>query len=195
MKCDEVQSLTDACLDSELDARTALEVAQHLKSCPECARRLASEQTQEARVKTCLNRGPRTAAWWEQIEQSVVAAAALGARSPIPIAVPAAAWWSAVLSSLDRQLRAGWHRSPKAWAGLAAAWVVIAVLNLTAREPETRAASSQRTPAVSEVRFAVSQKRMIMAELTGLPAQAPTEDEKTIPPKPRSERPKATLNT
>ena len=51
MRCDEVQSLQGPYLDSELDARTSLEIEQHLKACPECARLFAEEEKLEARIK------------------------------------------------------------------------------------------------------------------------------------------------
>jgi len=41
MKCDEVQTLHGPYLDSELDAKNSLEIQQHLKTCPGCARLFA----------------------------------------------------------------------------------------------------------------------------------------------------------
>ena len=41
MKCDEAQTLHGPYLDSELDAKTSLEIQQHLKMCPACARLFA----------------------------------------------------------------------------------------------------------------------------------------------------------
>ena len=75
MKCDELQPLQGPYLDSELDARTSLEIEQHLKACPNCARLFAEEQKLAARLKAGLNRGQRTAALWDEIERSVAAAA------------------------------------------------------------------------------------------------------------------------
>ena len=43
MRCEEVQSLHGPYLDSELEARSTLEIEQHLKSCPDCARLFAEE--------------------------------------------------------------------------------------------------------------------------------------------------------
>ena len=78
MKCDEVKSMQGAYLDSELDAKTTLEIAEHLRGCRECVRVFAEEQRAEARLKASLNRGPRTAALWERIERSVVAESVAG---------------------------------------------------------------------------------------------------------------------
>ena len=81
MRCEEVQSLHGPYLDSELDARTSLEIEQHLKSCPDCARLFAEEQKLEARLKAGLTRGSRTPALWEQIERAVLRRCACAARS------------------------------------------------------------------------------------------------------------------
>ena len=72
MKCDEVQALHGPYLDSELDARTSLEIEQHLRACPECARLFAEEEKLEARIRAGLKQGPRTPALWAQIERGVV---------------------------------------------------------------------------------------------------------------------------
>ena len=153
-------------MDSELDARTSLEIEQHLKACPDCARLFAEEQKLEARLKAGLNRGARTAALWEQIERSVVAAAPsacpLAAFDPASRSLPGG---TALLAALGEQLQAGWRRSPWAWAGLAAAWVVILALNFAAREPDAPLVAGQRVPSASEMRFALKQKQLLMAEL------------------------------
>jgi len=77
MKCDQVQTLHGPYLDSELDAKTSLEIQQHLAACPACARLFAEEEKLEALITAGLNRGPRTAALWERIESKVAAAAPL----------------------------------------------------------------------------------------------------------------------
>ena len=82
MKCDEVQTLHDPYLDSELDAKTSLEIERHLESCPACARLLAEEEKLEARIVAGLKRGQRTAALWEQIERRVAAAASASRARP-----------------------------------------------------------------------------------------------------------------
>ena len=38
MRCHEARNLLGPYLDSELDAKASLEVAQHLESCEDCAR-------------------------------------------------------------------------------------------------------------------------------------------------------------
>jgi anti-sigma factor RsiW len=195
MKCDQVHLLRDPYLDSELDARTTLEIQEHLKSCADCARLFAGEQKLQARLKASLSRGERTARLWEQIEHSVTAAAAPAARrssSPHPTR-PAGGHglWSVLLN----QLQAGWRRSRWAWSGLAAVWVVIFALNFAAREPEQRLVAGEQLPAVSEVRFAVKQKLLLMADLISLSEPAPAIKIAPAVPSPRSDRRKQTLNT
>jgi anti-sigma factor RsiW len=76
MRCDEVQPLQGAYLDSELDARTTLEIQQHLKSCAECADLFGEERELEACITAGLRQGERTGELWARIERSVAAAAA-----------------------------------------------------------------------------------------------------------------------
>ncbi len=195
MKCEEVQTLHGPYLDSELDARVSLEIEQHLKACPDCARVFADAEKLDARLKAGLNCGPRTAPLWEQIERSVATAGAADARSRSPVAVPQAAGWSAVLGALGERLRAGWQASRWAWTGLAAVWVVILGLNRAAPEPVPPSLAGQGAPPVSEVRFALKQKYLLMAGLAFASEVAETEKPKAALPSPRSDRRKATLNT
>ncbi len=182
-------------LDSELDARTSLEIEQHLKSCPECARLLAEQQKLEARMKAGLNRGQRTAALWAELERSVTAAGCL-TELPRPSSGRAqAGGWHSILQALTAQLQASLQPSRRAWAGLAAVWVVILALNLAAREPEGPRMAEKQLPPSSEVRFAVKQKLLLMAELATLSEPAPAEKARVAPPSPRSDRRKETLNT
>ena len=195
MKCEEVQTLHGPYLDSELDAKSSLEVEQHLKTCPDCARFFAEAEKLDARLKAGLNCGPSTAPLWEQIERSVVAAGAAATHSRPSAVVPEAAGWSAVLGALGARLRAGWQTSRWAWTGLAAVWVVILGLNSAAPEPAPPLVAGQGAPPASEVRFALKQKYLLMAGLAFTPEAAETEKPKTALPSPRSDRRKTTLNT
>jgi anti-sigma factor RsiW len=190
MKCDELQPLQGPYLDSELDAKTSLEIAEHLKSCPHCARLFAEEQKVDARLKAGLNRGQRTPALWDKIERSVAVAARPG-HSPGAVRSAVARGFLAVLGA---QLQAGWGRSRWAWSGLAAAWVVILALNVAARETETPLVGVVRVPPPSEVRFAVQQKQLLLADLAGLSEPAPADKPKAAPASPRSERHNGTRN-
>jgi anti-sigma factor RsiW len=241
MNCYEVRPLQDAYLDSELDARTSIEVQEHLKACAECAHLFAEEQKQEARIKAGLQQGEKTRALWDQIEQSVAAVAVADARARIqqgrstqerpltPALSPSegdriprrdsrfaplnyllsglrhplpleggegkGAGAASIASRFYERLQAGWLRSRWAWSGLAAAWVVILVLDCTAREPDTNAAARQAAPSVSELRLAWKQKQRIMAELNFTTESASAEVAKPAAPSPRSDRRKETLNT
>jgi anti-sigma factor RsiW len=197
MKCDEAQTLYGPYLDSELDARTSLEIEQHLKACPACARLFAEEEKLEARIKASLKRGQRTPALWAQIERSVSESLTQrregtqrNAERMHPLRLSA----SLCVSALTR-LRAGWQRSRWAWAGLAAVWAVILALNGTARESGGQIVAGRQLPPAAEVRFAVEQKHLLMADLAFPTEPAPADKPKAAPPSPRSDRRKATLNT
>ena len=195
MKCDEVQPLCGAYLDSELDTRTSLEIQQHLKACPACARLFAEEEKLEARLKAGLDRGARTAALWERLERSVAAAASAPARpGPSPRLSPPAGW-SVLLQALGEQLPTGWGRARWAWAGLGMAWVVILALNFAAREPEAALAAGKQLPPAAEVRFAGKQKQLMMADVAAPAEPAPGDKPKPLLPSPRSDRRTETLNT
>jgi anti-sigma factor RsiW len=194
MKCDEVQTLHGPHLDSELDARTSLEIEQHLKACPGCASFFAEEEKLEVRIKAGLRQVPRTPALWAQIERGVASAASSASRSRPPVHVSQPVGWPAVLGALWAQLRAGWQASRWAWTGLAAAWVVILVLNGVAREPDAPLAAGKQLPPVAEVRFAVEQKHLLMADLA-FTTEPAADKPKAAPPSPRSDRRKENLNT
>ena len=191
MRCDEVQTLHGPYLDSELDTRTSLEIEQHLKGCPNCARLVAEAQKFEARLAASLKQGSRTAALWAQIEGAVAAAPRRGA----PALVAPAGGWPAMLQALSVHVRAGWQRSRWAWAGLAAVWLVIAGLDFTAREAEGPAVAGQTVPTPAEVRLALKQKLLWMAELARTSEPASVDRPRTAPPGPRSDGRKPTLDT
>lgn len=195
MTCEEVQALEGAYLDSELDTRTTLEVEQHLKSCPGCARLLAEEHKLAARLKAALNLGSRTPELWEHIERSAVGAAPSNLPSRFPNRVSHTAKWQTLFFALRGQLEAALRRAPAAWAGLALVWGVILVLDLTAREPNARLVTGQGVLSASEMRFAWKQKQLLMAELAFAPESGPAEKAEPAPPSPQSGRQRETLNT
>jgi len=193
MKCDEVKILNGPYLDSELDAKTTLEIGQHLAGCPACARFFANAENREAQIAAGLNRGQRTATLWAQIERKITAAASASrVRSPALVAPLAGS--RAVLAALCAQLRAGWQTSRRAWAGLAMVWMVILALNFTDREPDVSFAAGREMPAASEIRFALKQQQLLMAELAATFEPAPADKPKTARPGPRSDRRQETLN-
>ena len=184
MKCEELQSLHGAYLDSELDARTALEIQQHLAACPDCARAFATEAKLEARVTTGLKRGERTASLWDQIEQRVIAAAKVESPRRAPRFSVPMPWWRESL----------WP-SPQAWAGLAATWVVLAGVSFAMREPASVAATHQVRPPSPELRLVLQQQKQMLAELGGMPERFVREQPEAPAPKPRSQRREPFSNT
>lgn len=193
MKCEEVQTLHGPYLDSELDAKTTLEIEQHLAACPACARTFAEAEKLEARMTAGLSQGLRTAVLWEQIEREVAAASSASRLRP-PAHVSQPVGGQSVLATLGARFRAGWQTSRWAWAGLAAVWVMILALDFAAREPDASLMAAQEAPSVSEMRFALKQKQLLMAELAINSEPAPANKPKPALPSPRSDRRSETLN-
>jgi len=76
-----------------------------------------------------------------------------------------------------------------AWAGLAAAWVVIVTLNLATGETSKTTSMTGRTaPTTPETLQALKQQRLLYAELVGRLEQHPAERLKINIPGPRSQR-------
>jgi anti-sigma factor RsiW len=195
MRCEEVQSLQGLYLDSELDARTALEIEQHLKSCRECARLDAEEQKLDARLRAGLNRGQRTVALWRQVERAVADAAPVTEGLQTEARTASQIGWQAVFDAMREQVQAGWRCSRWAWTGLAMVWVVILGLRFAARDPVVPAVAGRELPPAAEVRFAVEQKHLLMADLAFTTEPAPHDKPKAAPPSPRSDRREENRNT
>jgi hypothetical protein len=76
--------------------------------------------------------------------------------------------------------------SRRIWAGLACAWIVIAVLNLASSGPSTEVVSQAKSPSDEELRALVEQRQML-AQLIG-PLTEPAQARKSDPPGPHSDR-------
>ena len=190
MKCDEVQNLNGPYLDSELDAKTTLKIQQHLAVCPACARVFAAEAKLDARMMAGLKQGRRTAALWEQFEQQVATAApAVKPACPSPLA-PRQAW----LSALNHQLSTLLWPHPKAWAGLAAVWVVILAANFAARDPLPVREAMNATPPSPQLREMLKQQEQLLAELVGPIERSEGIRPKPVAPQPRSQRREQFMN-
>lgn len=181
MTCDEVQGLQGPYLDSELDARATLELEHHLKGCPDCARVFAEEQQVLARLKASLNRGQRTAGLWDRMEDGIRAGG--HQRSQV---FPGSVGPGNLCAALSRW-KDSWSAPRWIWAGLTAMWAIILVLSTTARETE-QAAAPRRAPSASELRFALKQKQLWMAELAAPSAVFSANSLKAVPPGPRTEQ-------
>ncbi len=98
------------------------------------------------------------------------------------------------ISFMRSRLLALFWPYPKAWAGLAAVWVVILGLNLSSRDPA--GAEMARRPALPspQIRQMLKQQAQMFAELLGPAAQPPSTPHKKMSP-PRSQRLENLLNT
>jgi anti-sigma factor RsiW len=190
MKCDEVQQLHGPYLDSELDAKTTSEIQQHVATCGECVRLFATEAKLDARLMAGLRQGQRTAALWEQVEQRVVTAAQSDARSrPSTLDARPPGWLSTINSQLSTLL---WPH-PKAWAGLAAVWLVILGVNFATGETTPRLEARVTPPSPDTLRL-LKQQEQLLAELSGWAEPREADRPKATPPRPRTERRDEQLN-
>jgi len=97
-------------------------------------------------------------------------------------------------STLIHQLSTFFWPHPKAWAGLAAVWVVILTLQLASRDP-TDVAARKTPPPSPEMLMVLRQQRLLLAELVERSEPPPAADRpKAVPPRPRSDRYRATFS-
>ena len=191
MKCDEVQPLHGAYLDSELDAKTTVEIQQHLATCAECAREFATGAKLDARIRSGLKRGQRTAALWEQVEQRVLAAAQAAPRPHSPTHDGRASW----LANFNSQLAGLLWPRPLAWAGLAAVWAVILAVNFATSAGTPKLEARRATPPSREQWELLRQQRQMLAELGGAFEKPGGGPSRPVGPQPRSQRREEILNT
>lgn len=92
-----------------------------------------------------------------------------------------------LFSTLIAQLSTVFRPHPRAWAGLAAAWVVILALQLTSREP-TAVAARNMLPLSPEMLMVLRQQKLLLAELVERPEPRAAERPKALPLRPRSDR-------
>jgi len=71
------------------------------------------------------------------------------------------------------------------WAGLACAWVVIVVLNLSSFEPAPHVAGMSAPQSREEIQALIEQRRMLAQLIEPMPS--PSDKRKSNPPGPRSE--------
>ena len=196
MKCDEVRPLQGPYLDSELDSRTSLEIEQHLKACCECALLFEEEQKFEKWLNSGLIQGQRSDGFWEQTERALlgVVPTTTQHRRRRASGSPERDGWPALVQILRAWYQVACGAGPhRAWMAIAAVWVVILALNLQARETVGPALARHPIPSASEIRLAVLQKQLLLADpsvATETPAfpRAPA-------PGPRTQRGENTLKT
>ncbi len=195
MKCDEAQNLQGPYLDSELDAATTLALADHLKSCSECARSFNEEEKLQSWLKARLNQGQATPGLWERAERGVIDAArqsSFGLQAPTR---PPGGGWASILSRICDHCRGEWRLSQRVWAGIGAAWIAILLLNVTARESPATQIARQVPPDTSALRLALAQKQRLLAELSMNSEQGASARPPVSSPGPHSERQTAAKHT
>jgi hypothetical protein len=89
-----------------------------------------------------------------------------------------------LLSTLNNQLSAFLWPHPRAWAGLAAAWVLISALNFAYRDDALPASARRVAPPSLQMREMLREQEQLLAELVG---DAPgAERLRVSPPRPQS---------
>lgn len=83
---------------------------------------------------------------------------------------------------------------PRAWAGLAAVWLLILGLNYTAHDPSTQSVAHRTAPLSPEIRQLLLQQEQLLAELTGPIEKPRAERPKPAATQPRSQRREEYLN-
>jgi hypothetical protein len=91
------------------------------------------------------------------------------------------------LSALNHQLSTVFWPHPKAWAGLAAAWIFIFAVNFSMRDPSPRVAEKYSPPS-PEVIVELKKQQRLFAELVGPLQPSDADRQKMFSPKPRSQR-------
>ncbi len=90
------------------------------------------------------------------------------------------------LETLNSRLSAIFWPSPKAWAGLAAAWVVVLSVQFAVRDRHAGPVAKVSS-ASAEVQQALKQQHELLVELIGAPSPAKVERPKPSPRPPRGE--------
>src|SRR5438552_7352417 len=89
-------------------------------------------------------------------------------------------------STFDSQPTSWWREllrpCPQAWAGLAAAWMVVLLLNWAARDPVHAANASKAAP-VPDLLLALKEHQRLLAQLIGTPMML--EQSRPVEPRPR----------
>ncbi len=98
--------------------------------------------------------------------------------------------WRAVLSTLNLQLSTFLWPSPYAWAGAAAAWMLVLALNLSAsRGSDALVVALSPSPPAAVVKMASTERRLLMNSLLDLSlSETATPPSPPIAPRPHSER-------
>jgi hypothetical protein len=138
-----------------------------------------SEDQFEKRLQNQPRR-PVPPAWREGILSAARQAAC--ERRSRPLSCPC------LLSTLNSQLSALLWPHPRAWAGLAAIWLLVLGLDFAAREPFASEVAGRAAPPSPQMRKLLQQQEQLLAELVG-PKEAHAADRpKPAAAQPRSQR-------
>jgi hypothetical protein len=121
---------------------------------------------------------PVPAGWRAEI--MAAARAAQTSRHPSP--VTRHSW----LSTINDQLSTLLWPHPKAWAGLAAVWILILTMNFSTHD-KTPVVTEKSTPPSPEVLLELKKQQLLFAELVGPREPLDADRQKMFVPKPRSE--------
>jgi hypothetical protein len=103
------------------------------------------------------------------------------ARHPSPVTR------RSLLSTLNHQLSTILWPHPKAWAGLAAVWILIFAVDFSIRDKSPQVAEKVSPPS-PEVVAELRQQKLLFAELIGSTETLAADRQKLFLPRPRSER-------
>ena len=118
---------------------------------------------------------PVPAEWREEILSAAMAGHASRVTRP------------SFLSTLNAQLSTLLWPHPKAWAGLAAVWILILAVNFSARD-RLPAVAEKSAPSSPEVMVELRLQQRLLAELIGPRDTREADRLKSLVPPPRSER-------
>jgi len=115
--------------------------------------------------------------------EEILSAARVAQTTPHESRVTQHAW----LSPINSQLATLFWPHPKAWAGLAAVWICIGVLNFYTRDTSPRLAEKSLPPS-PEVIVELKKQQRMFAELVGSHETVDADRPKVFSPRPRSGR-------
>jgi len=133
-----------------------------------------NEQFEKRLQRLPLRKAP--AAWREEILSAARKAESPRHASPVT--------WQSLIATLNSRLSTLLWPHPRAWAGLAAAWVLICALNFTYRDDAPPASARRAAPPSPQLREMLREQERLLAELV---EDTPVVNRpKTGPPRPHS---------
>ena len=134
-----------------------------------------------------LQRQPLRQIPGEWREEILVAADVNRRNRPVREFTFAATTFRRLLSTLNHQLSTLLWPHPKAWAGLAAVWILILAVDFSLRD-KAQVMAEKSAPPSPEVIVELRQQQRLLAELIGSRDERDANRSKSFVPLPRSER-------